>query len=62
MPLANELANSDPVETALAKALTAATAAGRWDVVAQLARELESRRVARAPNVVQFIGAQRRRS
>jgi hypothetical protein len=34
----------DAVTMALAKALEGATAAGRWDVVAQLARELEARR------------------
>jgi hypothetical protein len=43
---------SDAVEAALAKALEGATAAGRWDVVAQLARELEARRLERAGNVV----------
>jgi hypothetical protein len=42
----------DPVEVALAKALTDASAAGRFDVVAQLAKELEARRLARLPNVV----------
>jgi hypothetical protein len=40
------------VETALAAALTRAAEAGRWDVVAQLARELEARRLAQAGNVV----------
>jgi hypothetical protein len=45
---------ADPVEQALATALTAAAAAGRFDVVAQLARELEARRLARAGNVVQL--------
>jgi hypothetical protein len=40
------------VERAVAKALEGATAAQRWDVVAQLARELEARRLAREPNVV----------
>jgi hypothetical protein len=40
------------VEAALAVALERASAAGRWDVVAQLARELEARRLAREPNVV----------
>lgn len=39
---------TDAVETALAKALESATAAQRWDVVAQLARELEARRLAAA--------------
>jgi hypothetical protein len=42
----------DDVEAALAKALEGATAAGRFDVVAQLARELEARRLARMGNVV----------
>jgi len=42
------VAASDPVEEALAAALAGATAAGRWDIVAQLARELEARRLARA--------------
>jgi hypothetical protein len=37
----------DAVEAALAKALEGATVAGRWDVVAQLAKELEARRLAR---------------
>jgi hypothetical protein len=38
----------DPVEAALDRAAEA----GRFDVVAQLARELEARRLARADNVV----------
>ena len=37
---------TDPVETALAGALTEASRAGRFDVVALLARELEARRLA----------------
>lgn len=37
----------DPVEGALAHALTGATAAGRWEVVSQLATELQARREAR---------------
>jgi hypothetical protein len=40
------------VEAALAKAIEGATAAGRWEVVSQLARELEARRLARMANVV----------
>jgi hypothetical protein len=40
------------VETALADALSRAAAAGRFDVVAQLARELEVRRLTRSINVV----------
>jgi integrase len=50
----------DAVETALADALTKATTAERWDVVAQLARELEARRLARSANVV-VLAAERRR-
>ncbi len=46
----------DAVEEALAGALARAAEAGRFDVVAQLARELEARRSARAGNVVQFGG------
>jgi hypothetical protein len=45
-------ANGDAVEEALARALGEATAAGKWDVVSQLARELEARRLVRAGNVV----------
>jgi hypothetical protein len=48
----------DPVEAALAKALSDASSAGAWDVVAQLARELEARRTARAGNVVD-LGSRR---
>ncbi len=44
---------SDPVQVALAGALTKAAAAGEWSVVGQLSRELEARRKAHeAPNVV----------
>jgi hypothetical protein len=42
----------DAVEAALAAAMCAATAAGRFDVVSQLARELEARRCARAGDIV----------
>jgi hypothetical protein len=48
--------DGDAVEAALVAALTAATAAGRFDVVGQLARELEARRLARAGNVVSLGG------
>lgn len=44
----------DDVEAALARALDRACEAGRFDVVAQLARELEARRMARSGNVVAF--------
>jgi len=40
------MGNPDAIECALADALTKATAAGKWDIVAQLARELEARRLA----------------
>jgi hypothetical protein len=54
--------NPDPVEVALAEAITKASAAGRFDVVALLARELEARRTARAAtNVVPLLDADRRR-
>jgi hypothetical protein len=39
---------STTVEDALGVALTRAAEAGRWDVVSQLARELEARRLASA--------------
>jgi len=37
---------------ALARALELAAGAGQWGVVAQLGKELEARRLARAGNVV----------
>lgn len=52
---------SDPVEAALAKALDAAAVAGRFDVVGQLARELEARRLATAGNVVPLARGRARR-
>jgi hypothetical protein len=51
-----ETTAADPVEAALAQALALAANAGRFDVVAQLARELEARRLARAGNVVTLDG------
>jgi hypothetical protein len=42
------LANGEPIEAALASALAAAAAAGRFDVVARLVREIEARRLTRA--------------
>jgi hypothetical protein len=42
----------DPIDAALADALSRAARAGRFDVVAQLALELEARRRARNGNVV----------
>jgi hypothetical protein len=45
----------DAVEAALASALEKATSAERWDLVAQLASELQARRTVRnAPNVIQL--------
>lgn len=58
----NPLPPPDPVEAALGDALTKASAAGAWEVVGQLARELEARRKARqAPEVVDLDAARRRR-
>jgi hypothetical protein len=51
----------DAVEGVLAAALGEATRAGRWDVVAQLARELEARRTGRAGNVVTLASAKHQR-
>jgi hypothetical protein len=54
-PSVSALSSSDdPVEAALTGALARAADAGRFDVVAQLAKELEARRLARAGNVLQF--------
>ena len=47
--MANE---HDGERAALAAALAAAFAAGRFDIVTQLAKELETRRLAQAGNVV----------
>jgi hypothetical protein len=51
----------DAVEEALAFALTEAAKAQRFDVVAQLARELEARRLASAGNVVAIDAKRGRR-
>jgi hypothetical protein len=45
---------SDPVEAALAEALRGATVASRWDLVSQLATELETRRRTRDASVVRL--------
>lgn len=52
---------ADAVEAALADALEKASAAGQWDVVATLARELQVRRQSRA-HVVQFDQERARRN
>ena len=46
------LGAGDDVEMALARALAQAADARRFDIVGQLARELEARRLARASKVV----------
>jgi hypothetical protein len=52
----------DAVELALAEAIRGATAAARWDVVVQLARELEARRLARqSPEVANLDRARAKR-
>jgi hypothetical protein len=51
----------DAVEAALADAIAKAANEGRFDVVSQLARELEARRLARA-DVVSLDAEKRRRS
>jgi hypothetical protein len=51
----------DRVEAALAGALARAAEASRFDVVAQLAKELEARRLVRAGNVVAFSRLRARR-
>lgn len=47
-PEAPTSGNDDPVTAALAAALTAASVAQRWDIVGQLAKELEARRTGRS--------------
>ena len=51
----------DAIEAALADAVTKAAEAGRFDVVGQLAAELQARRTARAGNVVALDVKARRR-
>lgn len=59
--LPRSAAASDPVDAALATALTEASAMGRFDIVAQLAKELEARRLARAGKVALDAKARRGR-
>jgi hypothetical protein len=54
-PLAQDTCNVHTVESALAMALTDAAKAGQWVIVAQLAKELEARRLEDAPNVVRLV-------
>ena len=51
-PLGPACGPADPVDLALARALSAAVDAGRLDLVATLAEELRARRLAAAGNVV----------
>jgi len=53
------LSREDAVEIVLARVVEGAAREGRWDVVVQLARELEARRLARA---VPEVGRPRRRT
>jgi thiazole synthase ThiGH ThiG subunit len=60
--VANALANAiDPIEMALADAITKASTAGEWATVARLAGEMEARRLAHAGNVVALAGKARQR-
>ena len=57
--VANSVAETVSVDTSLSRALTKAAEAGRFDVVAQLARELEARRLA-GSNVVPLSSSSRK--
>jgi len=50
----DKLQNARADDCPLEAALLLAAQAGRFDVVAQLAKELEARRLAAAPNIVTF--------
>jgi hypothetical protein len=50
---------SDPVETALARAVELASGAGAWAVVAELGRELAERRRARVAPGIPSLEAER---
>jgi hypothetical protein len=58
--VANEPTITDPVEQALADAITKAAAAGQWSAVETLSRELTARREVRA-GVVDLAEARRRK-
>ncbi|MCL2776819.1 MAG: hypothetical protein FWD73_02360 [Polyangiaceae bacterium] len=57
----SELRDTHAAAAPLEEALMLAAKAGRFDVVSQLARELEARRLERARNVVALEGRQRKR-
>jgi hypothetical protein len=52
--------SSTIIEDALARAIAQASVVGRWDIVTQLARELEARRLA-AVGVRSLVDERRRR-
>lgn len=52
---------ADAVETALAAGLRLAAQAGQWQAVAQLAKELEARRLARESSKVVAISSRAER-
>ena len=52
----------DAIELALSEALTAATRAQRWEVVTQIADELQARRLAKSANVVSLHSSSRRKA
>lgn len=57
---ATKTTGGQSLDDVLAVAIERASAAGRWDVVAQLARELEARRHEAAGNVVAIDPTRRR--
>lgn len=57
--MGQDLAQVDPVERALADALTLAAQAGRFDTVEVLSRELAARRLARTAPTVATLEAER---
>jgi hypothetical protein len=59
---ASRLPETDVVVATLAEAIKRAASAERWDVVAQLVREVEARRIARTGNVVKLESSRAKRS
>jgi hypothetical protein len=55
----NERGNANAVEAALVRALEAATVAGRFDIIGELADELKARRLATSSKVVPFDARKR---
>jgi hypothetical protein len=58
-PVAQSECIPHPIEAALAAALIEASKVGQWAIVAQLAKELEGRRLASSPNVVTLNSGKR---